>query len=119
MTIDGFASLEWMDDKRALISIAAAHSPDGPFMVASDPIIDPAEDPLPGVLGAGSIKVLKTEDGFVALQNKIYRDGTQWESARAAPLLAPDVGWRQSHVYARDGWHKAQGRERIGRLHSV
>jgi hypothetical protein len=140
-------------DEPRYIGFATAHSPDGPFTVASDPIVDPAEDPLPGVLGAGSIKVVKTEDGFVALQNKIYRDphgtsrsalfllrskdGMQWEGARSAPLVAPDEGWRQSHVYAcdvrfrekeskwylyynaRDGWYKSQGRERIGRLQSV
>ena len=61
-------------------------------------------------------------------------DGVRWRSAAARPVLAPDEGWRRSHVYAcdarlretesrwhlyynaRDGWHKARGRERIGRL---
>ena len=137
-------------DEPKYIGVAAAASPDGPFEVTPSAVIDPAEDPLPGVLGAGSMKVLRVDDGFVALQNKIYRDsagtsrsalfllrsrdGMQWESARSAPLLAPDAGWRKSHVYAcdarlreaeskwylyynaRDGWSKAQGRERIGRL---
>lgn len=96
------------------------------------------------------MKVLRVDDGFVALQNKITRDptgtsrsalfllrskdGAKWESARSAPFLEPDSGWRKSHVYAcdarfreadsrwylyynaRDGGYKAQGRERIGRL---
>jgi predicted GH43/DUF377 family glycosyl hydrolase len=98
------------------------------------------------------MKVLRADDGFLALQNKIFRDrtgtsrsalfllrsadGTRWESAMPAPLLAPDERWRRSHVdacdarfretesrwylyyNARDGWHKARGRERIGRLHA-
>jgi hypothetical protein len=137
-------------DEPRYIGVAEAASPDGPFEVVPSPVVDPADDPLPGVLGAGSMKVLRADDGFVALQNKIYRDATgtsrsalfllrskdgmRWESARSAPLLAPDAGWRKSHVYscdarfretdsrwylyynARDGWYKAQGRERIGRL---
>lgn len=137
-------------DEPRFIGVATAASPDGPFAVAPRPIIDPADDPLPGVLGAGSVKVVRCDDGFAALQNKIYRDasgasrsalfllrstdGLRWESARAQPLLAPDEGWRRSHVYAcdarlreadsrwylyynaRDGWHKSRGRERIGRL---
>ena len=137
-------------DEPRYIGMARSASPDGPFAVSADPVIDPARDALPGVLGAGSMKVLRLGDGFVALQNKIYRDGSgtsrsalfllrsgdgsTWQAARAAPLLAPDEGWRRSHVYAcdarfresegrwylyynaRDGWHKAEGRERIGRL---
>ena len=139
-------------DEPRYVGMATADSPEGPFTVTPDPIINPAKDPLPGVLGAGSVKVVKLDDGFVGLQNKIYRDptgksrsalflirskdGTRWESARSAPLLAPDAGWRQSHVYAcdvrfrgsdsrwylyynaRDGWYKAQGTERIGRLYA-
>lgn len=137
-------------DEPRYIGVASSGSPDGPFTVAPSPVIDPAADPLPGVLGAGSVKVLRVEDGFVALQNKIFKDsrgtsrsalfllrsadGARWESALPAPLLAPDAGWRRSHVYAcdarlreadarwylyynaRDGWYKTRGRERIGRL---
>jgi hypothetical protein len=137
-------------DEPRFIGLATSDSPDGPFTVAPSPVIDPADDVLPGVLGAGSVKVIRADDGFIALQNKIYRDqtgtsrsalfllrsvdGDRWESALPAPLLAPDEGWRRSHVYAcdarfretesrwylyynaRDGWHKARGRERIGRL---
>jgi hypothetical protein len=139
-------------DEPRYIGMAVSDSPDGPFTVHPEPVIDPADDPLPGVLGAGSMKALKTEDGFIALQNKIYRDadgtshsalfllaskdGIRWEGAGSAPILAPDEGWRQSHVYAcdarlrekdstwylyynaRDGWYKAEGRERIGRIHA-
>jgi hypothetical protein len=140
-------------DEPRFIGLATSVSPDGPFTVVPSPVIDPADDPLPGVLGAGSVKVIRADDGFIGLQNKIYRDrtgtsrsalfllrsvdGERWESALPAPLLAPDEGWRCSHVYAcdarfremesrwylyynaRDGWHKARGRERIGRLHAA
>jgi hypothetical protein len=137
-------------DEPRYIGRAASDSPDGPFTVEPTPAIDPADDPLPGVVGAGSVKVLRTDDGFVALQNKITRDasgtsrsalyllesvdGARWEGAATQAILAPDAGWRRSHVYAcdvrfraadsrwylyynaRDGWHKTRGRERIGRL---
>jgi hypothetical protein len=139
-------------DEPRYIGLATSDSPDGPFTVEATPVIDPADDPLPGAIGAGSMKAVRAEDGFVALQNKIYRDetgrsrsalfllrsadGARWEPALSAPLLAPDEGWRRSHVYAcdvrfrdadsrwylyynaRDGWHKTRGRERIGRLHA-
>jgi len=139
-------------DEPRFIGLATSASPDGPFTVAPTPVVDPADDPLPGVIGAGSMKVVRAEDGFVALQNKIHRDGTgrsrsalfllrstdgsRWEPAASAPLLAPGTGWRRSHVYAcdarfreserrwylyynaRDGWYKTEGRERIGRLHA-
>ena len=88
------------------------------FQVDREPVIDPAQDALPGVLGAGSLKVLAFEDGYVGLQNKIYtdgaghsrsaifilksQDGVSWLSAREAPLLAPAPGWTSSHVYACD-----------------
>lgn len=137
-------------DEPRFIGLATSGSPDGPFTVAPSPVIDPADDPLPGVLGAGSVKVVRVDDGFVALQNKIFRDaagtsrsalfllrspdGARWEGALPSPLLAPDTGWRRSHVYAcdarlreadsrwylyynaRDGWYKTRGKERIGRL---
>jgi hypothetical protein len=73
---------------------------------------------MPGVLGAGSMKVLALDDGWIGLQNKIYRDaggfsrsaifilrlqdGHAWSPARAAPLVEPGSGWASSHVYACD-----------------
>lgn len=100
--------------------IGAAHGPkpEGPFTALPLPIIDPRNDRLPGVLGAGSVKVISLDDGFVGLQNKIYRDeeghsrsalfilssedGLSWEPAQEEPLLSPSEGWRSSHVYACD-----------------
>jgi hypothetical protein len=116
------ASLSWIEDcgfcEPRYIALSRGKSPAGPFIPEPLPIIDPGTDSLPGVLGAGSIKVLPMEDGFIGLQNKIYRDpqgksrsaifilrspdGRAWETAREAPLIAPGTGWTRSHVYACD-----------------
>jgi hypothetical protein len=117
------ASLAWIPDcgfcEPRFLAAADGPSPSGPFEPRSRPISDPADDPLPGVLGAGSIKVIALEDGFIGLQNKIYRDpagrsrsaifllrsddGLAWRPARETPLLAPaGSGWTSSHVYACD-----------------
>jgi predicted GH43/DUF377 family glycosyl hydrolase len=117
------ASLAWIEDcgfcepryiglSRSSSVTAEAYRPE------KDPVIDPSEDGLPGVLGAGSMKVLPLEDGYIGLQNKIYRDeagssrsaifvlrsddGAAWRSAAEAPLVAPSSGWTSSHVYACD-----------------
>ena len=126
------ASLAWIPDcgfcEPRYLAAADAPSPAGPFKPRPRPIADPADDTLPGVLGAGSIKVLPLEDGFVGLQNKIYRDparcsrsaifllrsedGLAWRPARDEPLLAPaGSGWTSSHVYACDcRFREADGR---------
>lgn len=116
------ASLSWLPDcgfcEPRYLALAEGSSPLGPFVAGPKPILDPAADPLPGVLGAGSMKVLAFEDGWIGLQNKIYRDprgksrsaifllrsedGLAWEPAREEPLLAPGAGWTSSHVYACD-----------------
>lgn len=116
------ASLSWIPDcgfcEPRYIGRAAGTAPEGPFAPEPAPLIDPADDALPGVLGAGSMKVLPLEDGLVGLQNKIYRDrdgrsrsaifvlssmdGLAWGPAAAEPLVAPATGWTSSHVYACD-----------------
>jgi hypothetical protein len=110
------------------IGMAEADSPTGPFTQRSEPVIDPGSGSAPeGGLGAGSLKVLRLEDGWVALQNKITLDGSgrsrsalwilvsddgiHWRAAREEPLLAPSTGWRSSHVYACD----VRFRDRDGR----
>lgn len=148
------ASLVWVEDcgfcEPRYIALARGASPVGPFAPEAKPVIDPAKDKTPGVLGAGAIKVLAMEDGYAGLQNKIYsgadgrshsaifllrsEDGISWLPAREAPLIAPQEGWTESHVYAcdcrfreadglwylyfnaRDGWRISEGRERIGRI---
>ncbi|MEI6876150.1 MAG: glycosyl hydrolase family 43 [Spirochaetota bacterium] len=137
-------------DEPLYIGCALGPSPGGPFLVEGKPRIDPSRDSLPGVLGAGSMKVVAMDDGWIGLQNKIYagpdgksrsaifvlrsEEGLEFRLAREEPLIAPTRGWRASHVYAcdcridprdglvylyfnaRDGWYKAEGKERIGRI---
>lgn len=163
------ASLSWIDDcgfnEPRYIALARGPSPVGPYTPDAAPLITPEEThtangkpsngkPSDGKatknLGAGSIKVIRMDDGWIGLQNRIYRDagghsrsaifvlrsedGLSWHSARETPLIAPEAGWTESHVYAcdcrfrkadglwylyfnaRDGWTIAEGKERIGRI---
>ena len=116
------ASLAWIPDcgfcEPRYIGVAEGSDPAGPFTAAPRPLIDPETDPMPGVFGAGSLKAIPLDDGWIGLQNKIYQgadgksrsaifllrseDGLAWEPARAEPLLAPSSGWMASHVYACD-----------------
>jgi hypothetical protein len=116
------ASLSWIDDcgftEPRYIAVARGSSPTGPFVPAPVPIIVPADDVTALQLGAGAIKVIRMEDGWIGLQNKIYRDaggrsrsaifilrsddGVSWRPARKESLLAPAQGWTRSHVYACD-----------------
>lgn len=116
------ASLAFIPDcgfcEPRFIGVATGPDPAGPFAILSRPIVDPAMDLMPGVLGAGSLKAIPMEDGWIGLQNKIYRgadgksrsaifllrsdDGFSWQTARPEPLLAPSSGWMASHVYACD-----------------
>jgi hypothetical protein len=127
------ASLSWIPDcgfcEPRFIGRASGPAPEGPFAPEPGALIDPAADPLPGVLGAGSIKVVPLDDGLVGLQNKIFRDrdgrsrsaifllvsqdGRSWRPAADVPLLAPEPGWTASHVYACD----ARFRPSDGRWH--
>lgn len=146
--------LSWIPDcgfcEPRYIGMAVAAYLGAFFEQRPEPIIDPASDGLPGVLGAGSLKAIRLEDGWIGLQNKIYRDsggrsrsaifllrsgdGISWENASDEPIIAPDAGWKASHVYAcdcryreadgrwylyfnaRDGWKISEGKERIGRM---
>ncbi len=148
------ASLAYVEDcgfcEPRYIAVATSKRVGGPYQVAERPIIDPVGDDHPGVIGAGAMKVVELEDGYVGLQNKIYRgedgqshsalflltseDGLSWKRSGRRPLIAPDAGWKRSHVYAcdvrlnerdltwylyfnaRDAWKIAEGRERIGQL---
>lgn len=110
------------------IGVAEAARPGATYTMRDEPVIDPATDPLAGVLGAGALTVIEMTDGWIGLQNKIYTDpqghsrsalflvrsadGLAWESVREEPLLAPSgSGWRSSHVYACDcRFRTAEGR---------
>ena len=125
------ASLAWIDDcgfcEPRYIGMAEAPSLNCPFSVYQHPVLDPKDDDLPGALGAGSIKVLKLDDGWIGLQNKIYsdpsgrsrsaifllrsKDAIAWQPAKSEPLVSPDFGWKRSHVYACDcRFREADGR---------
>jgi hypothetical protein len=128
------------------VGLARGPSAFGPFEPVGDPLLRPdAADALAN-LGAGAMKVLALDDGLVALQNGIYlderghsrsavralasHDGLSFTALADRPLIAPDRGWKRSHVYAldarqvggrfrvyfnaRSGWHWAIGREAIG-----
>lgn len=127
------ASLAWIEDcgfcEPLRLGMAEGPSPSGPFAFPENPLPPPqakignpagapAAAPARGLFGEGSIKVLPMEDGFIGLQNKIYRDpmgksrsaifilrsgdGIRWEAACEKPLVSPGSGWMSSHVYACD-----------------
>lgn len=105
-------------DEPRYVGLAEATSLDGPFVPASEPLLgpDPA-DPL-ARLGAGSLKVLAVDDGFVGFQNPITldaegrsrsairllesSDGRRFSPLSDGPVIAPGEGWTRSHVYACD-----------------
>lgn len=100
------------------IGLAKGKSPKGPFTPSSEPIIIPDAKDRWNNLGAGSMKVIRVDDGWVAFQNGIYAhegksgsairllfstDGIQWSQMSDEPLLAPSGnGWMASHIYACD-----------------
>jgi hypothetical protein len=97
------------------LALALGPGPRGPFRIREAPLPYPGSD---SALGAGSIKVLRREGGWIGLQNLIAagadgrsrsfirllssEDGLAWSLAREEPLLSPSEGWRSSHVYACD-----------------
>lgn len=98
--------------------IGAAESDEifGPYTSLKNPLIFP-DNPNRN-LAAGSIKVLKTENGFVGFENCIYQnsdgrsgssiyllnstDGIKWDFLSKEPILSPSTGWMKSHIYAMD-----------------
>ena len=103
------------------IGVARADDLAGPWRPDPEPVLSPCADDARANLGAGAIKVLRLEDGFVGLQNGIAldpatgrsrsalsvrtsRDGAEWRWAHDAPIVAPDVSvpWRRRYVYACD-----------------
>jgi hypothetical protein len=137
------------------IGVAMGSGPGEPFKPLPYPLLGPGLDAFSGTgldtrvdtvanagpeLGAGSMKVIRLDDGWLGLQNRIYRDdardvghdgnhdggasssaifvlrsedGLSWRPARDQPMIAPDPGsnWRSSHVYACDcRYREADGR---------
>ncbi|MFA6507421.1 MAG: hypothetical protein WCT14_15080 [Treponemataceae bacterium] len=120
------ASLAWIPDcgfcEPRYIGAARGVSATGPFEPYPLPLLDPAFDVSDGVFGAGSMKVLRFDNGWIGLQNKIFSDaggrsrsaifalrsidGLGWSSAAREPLMAPRPGWTSSHVYACDARYR-------------
>jgi hypothetical protein len=104
-------------DEPRHVGVAVGPTADGPFTPLPVPVLSPAPDDPYATLGAGSLKVLAAEDGFLGLQNGIYQDGEGASRSavrlltspdglrfvvRGAPFLSPGTGWKRSHVYAVD-----------------
>jgi hypothetical protein len=105
-------------DEPRHIGVADALDLTGPFTPHPRPILSPGPDDPFANLGAGSVKILPVDDGWVAFQNGIYWDAAARHSGSAVRLLAspdglsftplgppflrPTDGWMRSHVYAVD-----------------
>jgi len=108
-------------DEPRYLGVAWADAITGPWRPHAEPIVSPSADDPRSNLGAGAMKVLRLDDGFVGLQNGIAldtgsgqsrsalslrtsRDGLTWRYAHDAPIVAPDpdVAWRRGYVYACD-----------------
>lgn len=102
------------------VGVAESDSPLGPFLPCPKPLLT-EQGSAPNQIGAGAVKVLPADDGFVAFQNAIYWQSAQNQSGSAlyllgssdgtsvfrplvaTPILAPKPdGFMQSHVYALD-----------------
>ncbi len=109
------------------IGMAESESPAGPFRVHPEPVISPDPESRWMNLGAGAIKVLRADDGFVGFQNGIYIDrgsgrsgsaillrrsgnGMDWNTHIEEPVIKPTAGWQRSHVYACDIRYHRPGR---------
>jgi hypothetical protein len=104
------------------IGVARSRTLEGPWELRPEPVLSPrTEDPRCN-LGAGALRVLRLDDGFVGLQNGIAfdaatrrsrsavslvvsDDGICWRYAHAEPIVAPTSGWRGRFVYACDVRH--------------
>jgi hypothetical protein len=106
------------------VGVARAARLDGPWTPDPEPLLSPRPDDVRANLGAGAIKVLRLDDGFVGLQNGIAydaatersrsaisvltsTDGLAWRYAHAEPIVAPSAGWRRRFVYACDARYDA------------
>lgn len=106
-------------DEPLHVGIARATTLDGPWRPHPHPILSPHPDDGRCNLGAGALKVLRLDDGFVGLHNGIAfdtarrrstsaisvvtsADGLAWRAAHDAPIVAPTTGWRARFVYACD-----------------
>lgn len=105
---------------------ARADTVAGPYRPDPSPVLSPATNDPRANLGAGALRVLRLDDGFVGLQNGIAwdaatrrstsaisvrtsPDGVAWSYAHSAPIVAPTAGWRAAFVYACDARRDPRG----------
>ena len=101
------------------VGVARAACLDGPWIAEPDPIVSPRPDDPRCNLGAGALKVLRLDDGWIGLHNGIAwdaargrsrsavsvrtsSDGRGWDYAHPEPIVTPTTGWRARFVYACD-----------------
>jgi len=101
------------------IGMAHSRSLLGTYEPQLQPLLTPSADDPYANLGAGAMKVVKTEDGYIGFQNGIYWDetcnhsrsairllasvdGIHWSPLQQDPIVRPGEGWKLSHVYALD-----------------
>ncbi len=104
-------------DEPKHVGVADGPTPLGPFMPYAEPVLSPSAADRFANLGAGALKVWRAADGFLGLQNGIYRDAAGASrsavrlltsrdglrfAVRGQPFLRPGAGWMRSHVYAVD-----------------
>lgn len=101
------------------IGVGTSDEITGPYESALNPILGPdLNDPCMN-LGAGAIKVVIAENGYIGFQNGIYwdhhanhsgstirllesSDGDHWSQVKREPIIRPGQNWKRSHVYALD-----------------
>lgn len=101
------------------VGVARADAIGGPYRPDPEPLLSPRNDDPRRNLGAGAMRVLRLDDGYVGLQNGIAldpdtrrsrsaisvlrsADGIAWQYAHDEPIIAPTTGWRARFVYACD-----------------
>ena len=101
------------------IGVAFSRQLTASYTALPKPVLHPeATDPQAN-MGAGAIKVVRFQDGYVGFQNGIYwdgarahtgsairllasADGIEWTVARPEPIVKPATGWKRAFVYALD-----------------
>jgi hypothetical protein len=85
-------------DEPLHIGVARAAALEGPWRPDPQPVISPRPDDPRCNLGAGAIKVLRLDDGFVGLHNGIALDaGGASRSAISVRTSLDGTSWRYAH----------------------
>ena len=117
------AGLVYLRDRRSpepkYIGLASSRDILGRYEAEQEPALQPSALDAYANMGAGAMKVLRLQDGYVGFQNGIYwdpaachtrsairlvtsRNGLEWYIPGQEPILGPEPGWKKSFVYALD-----------------